>query len=128
MTRHALVLAGLAAALAAVAISASPVSAQGRELVGTTGSGGFVITLTQDGQEVTSLRPGTYWLTVNDLSTHHNFHLVGPGVDDVITTVPFTGTTTVKVHLEHGTYTFQCDPHVNLGMFGTFEVSGEGQD
>jgi plastocyanin len=94
--------------------------------VGTVGPG-FTITLSEDGQPVTSLRPGVYWLTVHDLSTHHNFHILGPGLDDVVTTVPFQGDTTIKVQLEHGTYTFQCDPHALLGMRGTFDVGGVGQ-
>jgi plastocyanin len=124
--------AGLFALAAIVAVGAiatsigSAASKDGRQLEGTVGPG-FTITLTMDGDPVTSLRPGTYWLTVNDLSTHHNFHIFGPGLDDVVTTVPETGTVTVKIQLQHGTYTFQCDPHATVGMRGTFDVGGVGQ-
>jgi plastocyanin len=41
--------------------------------------------------------------------------------------VPFIGTVTRKIHLRHGDYRFQCDPH-SFAMFGTFTVSGRGQD
>jgi hypothetical protein len=101
-------------------------AAAGRQLHGTVGPG-FTISLSDEGgQPVTSLRPGEYWLTVDDLGTHHNFHILGPGVDDVVTTVPFTGTVTAKIHLSHGQYTFQCDPHASI-MHGSFEVGGAGQ-
>ena len=57
----------------------------------------------------------------------HNFHVFGPGLDEVMTTVPFRGTVTRKIHLRHGQYTFQCDPH-SFAMNGTFTVRGVGQD
>ncbi len=38
-----------------------------------------------------------------------------------------TGATDGRLHLEHGEYTFQCDPHALLGMKGTFDVGGVGQ-
>jgi plastocyanin len=51
-----------------------------------------------------------------------------PGADDVVTTVPFAGgNATVKIRVDHGTYTFQCDPHATLGMKGTFDVGGVAQ-
>ena len=95
---------------------------RGRHLEGKVGPG-FTITLQENGQTVTSLRPGTYWLTVSDRDDAHNFHILGPGLDDVVTTVPFIGTVTHKIHLRHGTYTYRCDPHAPI-MFGTFTVSG----
>jgi hypothetical protein len=100
---------------------------QGRQLEGTVGPG-FTISLTEDGQPVASLRPGIYWLTVHDLSNRHNFHIIGPAeLDEVVTTVPFVGDTTVKILLKHGTVTFQCDPHQAV-MNGSFTVGGVGQD
>ena len=36
---------------------------------------------------------------------------------------PFVGTKKVTVTLKKGTYTFQCDPHAQSGMKGTFKVS-----
>src|ERR1051325_3488355 len=110
MIRSIAVLAALVVAGAVAVTPATPAAKDGRQLDGTVGPG-FTITVTRDGQPVTSLRPGTYWLTVQDLSSLHNFHIFGPGLDDVVTTVPETGTVTVKILLKHGEYTFQCDPH-----------------
>ena len=131
MTRSVLALTASAAVLAASALLAvnatagSASNAAGRQLTGTVGPG-FTIHLTRRGQDVESLRPGNYWLTVSDLSNRHNFHLFGPGLDEVVTTVAFTGDVTIKIHLEHGSYRFQCDPH-QATMNGTFDVGGEGQ-
>ena len=129
------IIAVLAALVVISAISVAPgVTASeddGRQLYGTLGPG-LTIHLFDggpDGQAVTSLRPGNYWLTVHDTSAFHNFHIFGPGLDDVVTTVAFTGgDVTVKIHVEHGEYTFQCDPHAALGMKGTFTVGGVGQE
>jgi plastocyanin len=69
---------------------------------------------------VTTLPEGDYTITVKDLSEFHNFHLVGPGVNEA-TSVETTGTVTWNVHLRSGTYTFQCDPHATQ-MKGTVTV------
>jgi large repetitive protein len=88
-------------------------------LYGTVGPG-FTITLADAaGTPVTQLNPGSYRIVVHDLSTAHNFHLSGPGVD-MSTTVPFSGEVVWTVTLSSGSYKFQCDPHV--GMDGTFTV------
>jgi hypothetical protein len=104
---------------------------QGRQLVGTVSGesrAAFSITLADaDGVPVTSLRPGNYELTVYDLSARHNFHVLGEDLDETVTTVPFIGTTTVKLHLTHGTYTFRCDPHAAIGMKLDADVGGVGQ-
>jgi plastocyanin len=50
-------------------------------------------------------------LVVNDKSSIHNFHIKGPGLNKVVTTVPFVGTKTLTVTLQKGTYTYVCDPH-----------------
>ena len=104
-TRPRVRLAALLAALATIgaiaAYAVATASAQGRTLLGEFGfdtsaaSGtsyylhcgppanpGFTIVLTEDGQPVTSLRPGTYWLTVTDNCKNHNFELRScPGSD-----------------------------------------------
>jgi plastocyanin len=90
-------------------------------LEGETGPG-FEIKLRQDGDEVQTLEAGTYTLSVEDQSEMHNFHLIGPGVDEEVTDVPFVGERSVTVTLQAGTYTFQCDPHAEQ-MKGTFTVS-----
>jgi hypothetical protein len=116
-TNPLLAVAAILAAGAFTAAVAPPLPA-GRKLQGKVGPS-FTISLEQDGKPVTSLRPGNYWLTVEDLSGVHDFHIFGPGVDEVMTSVPFIGTVTRKIHLRHGVYTYQCDPH-SFFMNGSF--------
>jgi plastocyanin len=92
------------------------------ELDGEVGPG-FDIEVKQNGQDAESVAAGTYTLKVEDKSDIHNFHLIGPGVDQEVTSVPFQGEKTVTVALKPGTYTYQCDPHASQGMKGTFEVT-----
>jgi plastocyanin len=91
-------------------------------LKGETGPG-FTIEVSQDGKDVETVKAGTYTLEVEDKSDMHNFHLIGPGVDEEVTDVPFVGDKSVTVTLEKGTYTYQCDPHAASGMKGTFNVT-----
>lgn len=81
----------------------------------------FTITMTDDsGDPVETLEPGTYEIRVSDLSSIHNFHLTGPGVEET-TTVPEVVDTTWTVTFEQGEYTFTCDPHPP--MEGSFTVA-----
>jgi plastocyanin len=91
-------------------------------LEGETGPG-FEIEVKQNGEDAESVKAGTYTLKVEDKSASHNFHLIGPGVDKVVTDVGFVGDKTVTVTLKKGTFTYQCDPHASSGMKGTFEVT-----
>jgi plastocyanin len=114
------VLVGLISAAALLlpgaAVSLGP---QQNELVGTVGPG-FTITLTQNGQRVTHLDPGTYTITFRDQASEHNFHLRGPGID-FATEVEFTGTVTRSFTFTDGLYHYQCDPHAGQ-MNGDFAV------
>jgi len=74
----------------------------------------------ESGGRVTQLEPGSYEITVNDRSVEHNFHLTGPGVDQM-TEVDFEGTVTWTVTLANGIYRFVCDPH-STTMRGQFTV------
>ncbi len=76
-----------------------------------------------------NLRPGTYWLSVNDNSGVHDYSLESPdGVDQDLTGVTDTpGWVTVKVLLTHGTWVLFCDPHRSYGMYVDIEVGGVGQ-
>ena len=91
-------------------------------LEGETGPG-FTIEVKQNGEDAETVEAGTYTLVVEDKSDMHNFHLIGPGVDEEVTDVPFVGKKTVTVTLQQGTYTYQCDPHAASGMKGTFTVT-----
>ena len=84
---------------------------------------GFKIEVTNAAdKDVKSLMHGKYTLRVEDKSSIHNFHLMGPGVNKM-TTVGFTGKQTWTVTLKKGKYTYQCDPHAASGMKGTFKVT-----
>ena len=102
-------------ALAGAAATATP-------LAGSVGPG-FTITLKKAGTTVKALKPGSYKITVADKSSSHNFHILGPGVNNKITSVPFVGSKSVTVTLKKGKYTIQCDPHAALGMKSTFTVA-----
>jgi len=91
-------------------------------LTGETGPG-FTIEVSQDGEDAETVKAGTYTLEVEDKSDMHNFHLIGPGVDEEVTDVAFVGDKSVTVTLQKGTYTYQCDPHAASGMKGTFSVT-----
>ncbi|HWG56820.1 MAG TPA: plastocyanin/azurin family copper-binding protein [Gaiellaceae bacterium] len=94
--------------------------AENPRLVATVGPG-FTISLADaSGAAVAKIEPGTYDISVRDLSDEHNFHLFGPGVDRA-TDVAGTGTSTWTVTFRDGRYTFVCDPHPS-SMRGTFTV------
>jgi hypothetical protein len=90
------------------------------KLQGTVGPD-FSIHLKHGRRPVKTLRAGPYLIMVADRSPIHDFHLRGPGVNKVITSVAFVGTKTIKVQLEPGLYTYVCDPH-HLLMHGSFRV------
>ena len=46
---------------------------------------GFDIEVKQNGEDAESVKAGTYTLKVEDKSDIHNFHLIGPGVDEEVT-------------------------------------------
>jgi plastocyanin len=75
------------------------------------------------GKKVTKLKKGVpYRFQIRDRSPIHDFHLMGPGVNRVLTGVDFTGTKSVVLKLRKGTYRFICDPHASF-MHGSFRVA-----
>jgi hypothetical protein len=82
----------------------------------------YVITLVfDDGTPVLSLPAGQYRVLVQDLANDHNFHLLGPGVEE-LTSVEGLPTAAWNVTFRNNArYFFQCDPHSDA-MFGSFEV------
>jgi plastocyanin len=112
-------LVALAALVAVLSVPAALASTP--TLNGTVGPG-FTITLKKAGVKVTKLKHGTYVIKVADKSSIHNFHRKGPGVDKK-TSITFVGTKTWTVTLKAGKYTYVCDPHIALGMKGSFTVT-----
>jgi plastocyanin len=132
-----LVLVGVALAVGAAACGGGSSSGETTEAATTSEGGaasasgtldgevgpGYTIEVSQNGEDVETVKAGTYTLKVEDKSDAHNFHLIGPGVDNTVTEVPFEGEKTVTVTLKKGTYTYQCDPHAARGMKGSFTVT-----
>ena len=111
----------LAAAAAVLALTLAPAApAATTSLVATVGPG-FTITLTKAGKRVTTLRPGSYRITVRDRSSFHNFRLRGPGGLNKATGIGRVGTFVWTVRLRAGRHTYVCDPHAS-SMRGTFVV------
>jgi plastocyanin len=135
-TTIAFVLIGVALALGATACGGGGSSSGGQTTEPTTAAAastsaeldgevgpGFTIEVKQHGADAQTVKAGTYTLKVEDKADIHDFHLIGPGVDQVVTDVPFKGEKSVTVTLQKGTYTYRCDPHASGGMKGTFEVT-----
>jgi hypothetical protein len=119
MIRFSLVAVGI---LMAALVLTGPVSGAPKVIKGSVGPG-FTISLTSGGKKVTSLKAGVpYKFQISDKSSSHDFHLSGPGVNKVITSVPFTGMKSVTLKLKRGMYRYVCDPHSSV-MKGSFRVS-----
>src|SRR5205823_3400541 len=109
----------VAVAVAAVVLPGSA-AADNPKLFGSVGPG-FTISLEDaSGNPVKHVDAGTYDVVVQDLAAEHDFHLVGPGVNNS-TDVAFTGTVTWTVTLKKGVLRFRCDPHATL-MHGSVKV------
>jgi plastocyanin len=110
----------LAAAVVAVAVLVVPATAATPKLTGTVGPG-FTISLKKGAAKAATLKAGKYTIVVKDLSSIHNFHLTGPGVNKKTGVGP-KGTFTWKVTLKKGSYKYVCDPHAS-SMKGSFKVT-----
>jgi plastocyanin len=111
-----------ALALAALALPGIGSTATAKTVQGTVGPG-FTIRLTASGKPVTKLRAGVpYRFVISDRSSSHDFHLKGPGLNRVLTSVGFIGTKSFTLRLKQGSYRFFCDPHASF-MHGGFKVS-----
>jgi plastocyanin len=120
MTRTRSLLLGAVAA-AALAATGSGMAASAKTVNGTVGPG-FTIGLTMQGKKVTKLKAGTaYRFVISDRSDIHDFHLSGPGLNRVLSSVEDTGTKSFLFRLKKGNYRFVCDPHSGI-MHGSFRV------
>ena len=107
--------------LAVAAVVAAPVSAKSTGLVGEVGPG-FSIEVQKNGKDLKTIKAGIYRIRIEDKSTIHNFHIIGPDLNKK-TGVAFKGETTWRIRLKPGRYTYQCDPHASRGMKGHFRVT-----
>jgi plastocyanin len=113
-----LALAGLSLVATAAGNAATTKSAG---LTGEVGPG-YTIEVKLAGRDLKTIKAGTYRIKIEDKASDHNFHLVGPGVNKT-TSLAFMGERTWTVTLKPGRYTYKCDPHVLMGMKGSFRVT-----
>lgn len=91
------------------------------KVTGTVGPG-HTIDLRLGGKKVTKLKAGVaYRFVVTDRSEDHDFRLVGPGLDRVLTGEEFVGTRSFTLKLRPGAFRFYCAPHADE-MRGGFRV------
>src|SRR5215216_127944 len=96
--------------VSALVVAPAAIPAAATQLRGTAGPG-FSITLQNEtGTLVSRLDPGTYDIAVRDLSADHNFHLYGPGVEEM-TSVDAIEDKNWTVSFREGRYTYICDVH-----------------
>ena len=115
-----LLIATAAAAAGATAALAPSGQGAGETLTATVGPG-FTISLTMNGQAVKHLDAGTYTVQVDDKTADHNFHLMGPGVDEFTTPDEIVQKTWTVTFQDAKTYTYVCDLHT-FSMKGSFTV------
>jgi plastocyanin len=114
-------IAAAAAALALAVAASAPAASAPKTVQGSVGPG-FTITLKLGGKKVATLKKGVpYRFAISDRASIHDFHLMGPGINRVLTGVEFTGTKTVVLTLKKGVYRYVCDPHASF-MHGSFRV------
>jgi hypothetical protein len=90
-------------------------------MIATVGPDAKIAVFFADGRRATRIAPGTYYIQVHDLSSSHNFHLTGPGVN-MSTNVGDIEHPLWMLTLRAGTYTFKCDVHA-AAMRGTLVVA-----
>jgi hypothetical protein len=93
----------------------------GPPLIAIVGPGHSISLRTDEGQPITHLNAGSYWLVVRDRSRRCNFHLRGPGVNRS-TSVGSRGERTWILTLRPGRYRFGCDTQA-ARLRGSFSVS-----
>jgi hypothetical protein len=120
VSRTSLRLLVVALAAAGLLVVASAAAAPPK-VTGTVGPG-ETIGLRLAGKKVTKLKAGVaYRFVVSDRSEDHDFRIVGPGLNKVLTGVEFTGTKSVTLKLRPGAFRFYCAPHADE-MHGGFRA------
>jgi plastocyanin len=116
-----IVIAAAASAFALMLAATSSAASAPKTVQGSVGPG-FTINLTLQGKSATTLKTGVrYRFLISDRSSIHDFHLTGPGLNRMLTTVDFTGTKSFVLTLRKGVYRYFCDPHASV-MHGSFRV------
>jgi plastocyanin len=121
MLRRLLLPLALAGAALVAATAGNAGTAKTTGLVGEVGPG-YTIEVKLNGKDLKTIKAGTYRIKVEDKASIHDFHLIGKGLDKK-TGVSFVGDQTWRVTFKPGKVTYQCDPHVSMGMKGSFKVT-----
>lgn len=122
MTRTLRVLVAATASLFVLTLAATATAASAPKTVQGTVGPDFTIHLSLKGKSVTTLKNGVrYRFLISDRSSIHDFHVTGPGLNRMLTTVDFTGTRSFVLTLRKGVYRYFCDPHASV-MHGSFRV------
>jgi plastocyanin len=109
------------AVVAAALLVVTAAQAKTAALEGEVGPG-YSIEVKKAGKDLKTIKAGAYTIKIEDKSSIHNFHLIGPGLNKK-TGISFKGETTWRIKLKAGRYTYQCDPHASSGMKGHFRVT-----
>jgi hypothetical protein len=96
-------------------------STSATKLSGSVGPGFTIGLKDASGKKVSSLKAGSYSITIKDSSTVHDWTLTGPGYNGKhLTSLPFTGTkSNIALTLKVGKYKYFCSLH---GFSGSFTV------
>ena len=97
-----------------------PPPPQQPDLIATVGPEQRIAIFYADGRRLTRLAPGSYTLQVHDLSSAHNFHLTGPGINESTSVGEITHPIW-RLTFRNGVYTIKCDVHA--AMKATFTVA-----
>jgi plastocyanin len=107
-------------AAAAISLPAAATGSPAASLVGVVGPSATITLKNADGSALRHLDVGTYVVSIDDRSDFHNFHLFGPGVEQ-LTVIENIEMASWTVQLTDGTYNFRCDAHPGT-MKGSFTV------
>jgi hypothetical protein len=96
-----------------LALAATP------KLAGSVGPGFTIGLKDASGKKVTTLKPGSYSITIADKASIHDWTLTGPGYKNKhLTSVSFVGTkSNIALTLKAGKYKYFCSVHLFSGSF-----------
>jgi hypothetical protein len=94
-------------------------STSATKLAGSVGPGFTIGLKNAGGQKVTTLKAGSYSITISDKASIHDWTLTGPGYKSKhLTSLSFVGTkSNIPLTLKAGKYKYFCSLHLFSGTF-----------